>query len=147
MKNQFEDDYKIYTDLNAKFRESLKGPINYMKNIESEYNAWYRKADARDSYYMKVFWLYCQARKFGNIFIDIEDNICNRDIAKGMVSVMKRFGIEYFTFSSYRSGAIESAWIFQQEGCTVEKLVEINGRLGDFGDEIKKTPAYLFKIN
>lgn len=57
-------------------------------------------------------------------------------------------GIEYFTFSSTWSSAVKIAWLFKQNGCSLEGLIEINENIDDFETgKMRKTPAYLFKLN
>lgn len=43
---------------------------------------------------------------------------------------------------------VKIAWLFKQNGCTLEGLIEINEGFEDFETgEMKKVPAYLFKLN
>lgn len=59
----------------------------------------------------------------------------------------KAYGIEKFTFSSSWSSAVETAWLFTQNGCRLERIVEINGSHKAFmSDEYEKAHGYLFSI-
>lgn len=64
-----------------------------------------------------------------------------------MVADFKRFGITEFTLSSTYSSIVKTAWIFQQNGCSLEGMEEIKGYCRDFetGD-YEKVPAFKFRI-
>lgn len=65
-----------------------------------------------------------------------------------MVEDLKAFGIREFTISSTYSSIVETAWVFQQNGCILEGLEEINGHFTDFKTgEYKKVPAFKFRIS
>ena len=52
-----------------------------------------------------------------------------------------------FTFSSTWSSAVETAWLFVQNGCKLEGLVQINGTCQAFmREEYERVPAYVFSI-
>jgi hypothetical protein len=43
---------------------------------------------------------------------------------------------------------VKTAWLFQENGCTLESLIQINDGFKDFKTgEKTKIPAYLFKVN
>nr|DAH87899.1 MAG TPA: hypothetical protein [Caudoviricetes sp.] len=59
---------------------------------------------------------------------------------------MKANGVKEFTFSGTYSGALETAWLFQQEGCTMEGMVKVFSKYTDANGEHTEVPALLFKI-
>ena len=97
--------------------------------------------------YTKVYWLYEDAAERRNKYIDLHDVIWDKDV-EALISSLKENGIEHFTFSSTWSSAVETAWLFTENGCTLEGLVKINGQSKAFGsDEYEKIPAYLFTVH
>ena len=89
--------------------------------------------------------LYRQMKDCGNEYIDL--SIAIHDEVK-VLNTLRKYGIERFTFSSGWSSAVESAWIFQQNGCKREGLIELNGLNKDwFGTgEREKVHGYLFSL-
>ena len=86
------------------------------------------------------------ARDSGNIYLDISEVVWDKDV-EALISCMRDNGIDHFTFSSGWSSAVETAWLFQKNGCRLEGLIEINSRHKDlFTDEQEKAHAYLFSI-
>ena len=60
---------------------------------------------------------------------------------------MREYGIEAFTFSPSWTNALESAWLFTQNGCTMEGIVEINDRCkAILSDEYEKRHALMFRV-
>lgn len=97
--------------------------------------------------YVKVYRLYEDAVECGNEYIDLNDAIWEKDVAD-LIQNLRENGVEHFTFSSTWSGAVEIAWLFTQNGCTLEGLVEINSRHTDtFTGEREKVHGYLFAIH
>lgn len=97
--------------------------------------------------FWSVYRLYSDAKERGNEYIDLRDCIWDKDVP-ALISNLRAQGIERFTFSSTWSSAVETAWLFQQNGCTLEGLVEINGQCrGCFTDEYEKVHGYLFSIH
>lgn len=79
--------------------------------------------------------------------LDFNDVIWDNEV-QSIIKTLRDNGIEKFTFSSTWSGAVKTAWLFTQNGCTLEGLTEINEGYEDFiTGKMKKTPAYLFKLN
>ena len=76
---------------------------------------------------------------------DYEDEVA-------LIASFRENGVEEFTFSSRWSSAVESAWKFIQNGCTLVGMIEINGRfkLRSYDmvcEGYEKVPAYLFRVN
>ena len=86
------------------------------------------------------------SRDSGNAILDINDVVWDKDV-ESLISCMRENGIERFTFSSTWSSAVETAWLFQMNGCKLEGLVEINSRhKAILSDEYEKAHGYLFSI-
>ena len=68
------------------------------------------------------------SRDNGNELLDINEVVWEKD-AESLISCMREIGIGQFTFSSTWSSAVETAWLFKQNGCELEGLVEINGSM------------------
>ena len=73
-----------------------------------------------------LYSLYAAAMKVGNEYIDISELHEYQDAAT-LIASFRKYGVEAFTFSSGWSSAVESAWTFLQNGCTLAGMVEING--------------------
>ena len=105
------------------------------------------KLDGLSSTEQRIWSAYETAKDCGNEYIDLNDTIRDDEV-EGLVACMKKYGIEAFTFSSTWSSAVETAWLFTQNGCKLEGLVEINGRNTDFyGNEFEKAHGYLFSLS
>ena len=64
------------------------------------------------------------------------------------IETLKKLGFKNFTFSSTWSSAVETAWIFTQNGCSLKGLIEINSPYKDFmGEGYEKAHGYLFSID
>ena len=69
------------------------------------------------------------------------------DKVAGLIENLRNLGIEHFTFSSTWSSAVETAWLFKENGCELEGLVQINSRYTSFRkNEYEKAAAYLFRV-
>ena len=91
--------------------------------------------------------MYKDSQDNKNQYIDFSDAIWDNEV-QSIIKTLRDNRIEKFTFSSTWSGAVRTAWLFTQNGCTLEGLTEINEGYEDFiTGEMKKTPAYLFKLN
>lgn len=92
-----------------------------------------------------VYRLYKQMKERGNQYIDISIPMYD---AVGALNDLRKYGVEKFTFSSGWSSAVETAWVFQKNGCRLEGLIELNGSDNDwFGTgEREKVHGYLFSI-
>ena len=108
-----------------------------MRSLNEEIGA---KGDA----YAFVYRLYQEMKEAGNEHIDLHDTI--RDEAK-MIETLRNLGVESFTFSSGWSSAVESAWIFQENGCRLQGLIELNSpHMNWFTGTREKVHGYLFSI-
>ena len=91
-----------------------------------------------------AFRLYKQMKECGNEYIDLSIAIHDE---VGTLQTLRKYGFEHFTFSSGWSSAVESAWIFQQNGCRLEGLIELNSIHKDWTTgKREKVHGYLFSI-
>lgn len=89
---------------------------------------------------------YETAREKGNARLDISDVVWDKDV-ESLIACMRENGIGEFTFSSTWSSAVETAWLFTQNGCELGGLIEVNGGKNHFTGEHEKKHGYLFKVN
>lgn len=113
------------------------------KKVNDLYNAMKEKGDD----YYKAFRLYEEAKDCENEFIDIHDPIVEADI-RVLLEAFRKYEIKKFTFSNGWTDAVETAWRFVQNGCSVEGMAEINGtnfnpRKGAF----ERVHGYIFSVN
>lgn len=95
---------------------------------------------------LRVFSEYKYAKDNGNELLDINESVHDKDV-KPLIDTFRALGIEKFTFSATYCGAVDIAWLFQQNGCKLLGLVEINGEESLESNEHKKLHGYLFSVN
>ncbi|MCD8049771.1 MAG: L-rhamnose mutarotase [Clostridia bacterium] len=86
----------------------------------------FAEIDAKGTTYARIYTLYAEAQERGNEYIDLHDNIWDEHV-KGVIDALREYGVEKFTFSSGWSSAVETAWLFLQNGCTLEGMIELHG--------------------
>ena len=147
MKNTFEAIYQQIEALKARF-QTAKDEKNTeaMDQIRAERMALGKTIEGMGADYAVMYDYYEDARQRGNEHIDISECYEYRDEA-ALVASFRACGIDAFTFSSSWSSAVESAWAFTQNGCTLMGIVEINSKTKTWdGDGYEKRHAYLFKV-
>ena len=141
-KDIFEATYEKVQEAKRVYHET--GNKEEGKKLYAEATEWLKEIDNIE---YSLWEAYEEARELGNEHIDIKDNIRDENVAT-WVKAMRECGIKGFTFSSGWSSAVETAWLFQKEGCTLEGLVELNSHHKVFmSDEYEKVHGYLFKVN
>ena len=89
--------------------------------------------------------LYSEMKQQGNSRLDLSGTYRKPE---EVIRIFREFGVKEFTFSSTWSSAVETAWLFQKEGCSLEGLVEINSQHQAFmSNEYEKAHGYLFRVN
>lgn len=88
---------------------------------------------------------YETARDNGNTRLDISEVVWDKD-AEELISCMRENGISEFTFSSTWSSAVETAWLFTQNGCKLCGLAEVNGSVSYLTGEREKKHGYFFRV-
>ena len=115
------------------------------ESLRSTWKSLMDNLEAHGKIARKIWREYESSMDCGNQYLDIHDLVDAQDVAP-MVACLKETGIEYFTFSSDWS-SVETAWLFKENGCHLEGLVEINSRHRAFmSTEYEKAHAFLFKI-
>ena len=94
----------------------------------------------------RIYREYETSKDSGNEHLDISEVVWDKDVER-LIACLRENGIEHFTFSSTWSSAVETAWLFQQNGCTLEGLIEINSHFTKWdSDEHEKAHGYLFRV-
>ena len=123
-----------------------KGDEAGKEAARERYHQWKDKIEAEGEDFCKVYNLYKIAQQRGNEYIDLYDVIWDKDVPT-LIDRLRKAGIEKFTFSSTWSSAVETAWLFLQNGCKLEGMAEINGTCQAFmSEEYERIPAYVFSI-
>ena len=146
MKHTLEQVYTREEELERAY-EAYKaaGDEAGMEKARKEYQAMEKEVlETEDSDFGFAFRLYKQMKECGNEYIDLSIAIHDE---VGVLQTLRKYGFEHFTFSSGWSSAVESAWIFQQNGCRLLGLIELNSIHKDWTTgEREKVHGYLFSI-
>ena len=147
MKNTFEALYQQHKEFKALFQTAkAANDAEGMDKIRTARNALMESIEAKGAAFARIFDLYESAMDRGNEHIDISECYEYRNEA-ALITDFRECGIDTFTFSSGWSSAVESAWAFIQNGCTLMGMVEINAKTKNWeGDAYEKRHAYLFKV-
>ena len=147
MKNTFAADYEQELRIRNAYKEAKDaGNKEGQEAAREAIHRLWDSIDAKGNAYARIYRDYKNSMDKGNTYIDFHDVIWDKD-APDLIACMRENGIEHFTFSSGWSSAVETAWIFKENGCQLEDLIQINGDLRSFGEEgYEKAPAYLFRI-
>ena len=151
MIKNFEEAYAQEQDMIRRYREAdSRGDQEATTAIRAERKAWGAEIDAMGDAFVRMYCSYSESRERRNKYLDFHEVIWDKDVKK-IVDTMRQHGIEKFTFSSGWSSAVETAWLFQMNGCRLEGLVEVNGsrNFNDKGEDdgFEKRHGYLFSVN
>ena len=139
--NRFEKLYCKVQELRRLYNEGEK------EKAQQSYSKLEETIENEAKAFKRIWTMYEKAKENKNQYLDLNDVIWDNEV-ESIIKVLRYNGIEKFTFSSTWSGAVKTAWLFAQNGCTLEGLTEINEGYEDFiTGKMKKTPAYLFKLN
>lgn len=143
-----ENDYRTYAELKAAFTEAENAKDEAKQaEIRKAYEDLKEEVRAEGRAYSNLISLYTDMKRRGNEYIDLADCYIYQD-EEALIESFKTYGIDHFTFSSSWSSAVESARKFQEAGCLLEGLVEINGQNEIFmkDGEFEHKHAYLFRV-
>lgn len=148
MKNQFAEEFARYSRIKEQYDAANKANDASGKKAAADAMVAFRQSISdKGQTYCDLYEKYEEAMERGNEYIDLSECYEYRDEA-ALISSFREHGIEKFTFSSGWSSAVESAWLFIQNGCTLVGMVEINSRFTSIdGDGFEKRHAYLFSVN
>ena len=94
----------------------------------------------------RLFTEYDLSRNCGNEILDISVGMWDKDVPR-VVAVLRENGIERFSLSICVSRALETAWLFQKNGCILEGMIEINSHHGERGIyKNRKAHGLLFRV-
>ena len=144
MKNIFEETYTKIAELKKAY-DAAKDEESREK-VRDAYHNLLKPLEELGDTAGRLWREYEISRDNGNELLDISEVVWEKD-AESLISCMRDIGIEQFTFSSTWSSAVETAWLFKQNGCELEGLVEINGSMNFFDDKREKKHGYLFRVN
>ena len=146
-RNIFAETYAQVQELKKQYETAKEaGSQEGMQDARDACRALMEGIEAEGADSIRIYRLYEEARDCGNDYIDIHEVVWDKDVA-GLVAALRENGISHFTFSSSWSSAVDTAWLFTQNGCGLEGLVEINSPHKAFGsEEYEKAHGYLFSI-
>ena len=143
MKNIFEEIYQQEAELKKQYDAADDAGKD---SIRAEYKVLMERIASLGGAAPRIWREYDKARENGNELLDINDVVWDKDV-ETLVTTLQKYGIEKFTFSSGWSSAVDTAWLFQQNGCKLEGLVEISGNMDYLKGEHEKLLGYLFSVN
>ena len=146
MKHTLEQVYEREQELKAAFDAAkAAGNDTGMKEARDAYHEMEDEiARTEDNDFGFTYRLYKQMKECGNEYIDLSFSIHDE---VGVLQTLRKYGVEHFTFSSGWSSAVESAWTFQQNGCRLQGLIELNSpHMNWFTGTREKVHGYLFSI-
>lgn len=143
MKNIFEEIYQQETELKKQYDAADDADKD---SIRAEHKALMERIASLGGAAPRIWREYDKARENGNELLDINDVVWDKDVEL-LVTTLRKYGIEKFTFSSGWSSAVDTAWLFQQNGYKLEGLVEISGNMDYLEGEHEKLHGYLFSVN
>ena len=139
--NKFEKLYARMQELKKLYNEGEK------EKAQQSYSKLKETIKNEENGFRTIWTMYEKARDNQNMYIDFNEVIWDNEVPS-IIKTLRDNGIEKFTFSSTWSSAVKTAWLFKENGCTLEGLTEVNEGYEDFiTGKMKKTPAYLFKLN
>ncbi len=139
--NKFEKLYARMQELKKLYNEGEK------EKAQQSYSKLKETIKNEENGFRIIWTMYEKARDNQNLYIDFNEVIWDNEV-ESIIKTLRDNGIEKFTFSSTWSSAVKTAWLFKENGCTLEGLTEVNEGYEDFiTGKMKKTPAYLFKLN
>lgn len=143
MKNIFEETYKGIEKLKKAYNEAETEADR--EKARAAYHELLRPLEKFGNMAGRLWREYEISRDNGNELLDISETVWDKDV-ESLISCMREIGIERFTFSSTWSSSVETAWLFQQNGCRLEGLIEINGSTRGFEKEREKKHGYIFSL-
>ncbi len=139
--NNFEEEYKASKEIEARYDAAeIAEDEEGMETARKEMRKLVEGINAKELGYSATYRDYADARDRGNEYIDLNDAIWDEKVPE-TIERLRHFGIDHFTFSSTWSSAVQTAWLFTENGCSLEGLIQIHGT-----DPDDKIPAYVFSI-
>lgn len=143
MKNTFE---QIYEKVDQQAKAVCAAKSDKEREEARQFlNKTISEIESLDFYTVHIWHEYKNARDCGNSRLNLSEIIWDHQIAE-IFACMKVNGVKEFTFSGTYSNALETALLFQQEGCVMEGMVKVFSTYTDANGEHTEVPALLFKI-
>ena len=93
-----------------------------------------------------LLWAYRDARESGNELIDFNEVIWEKDIEE-ILKGLKENNFDAFTISSTFSGLSQTIAAFEEQGCKLAGMTEVNSRFKDWQTgEPETLPAFLIEV-
>ena len=145
--NRFEADYMFEQSLLSQYKPAEDyDDTDALEETRATHNDHMVEIECRGRMYCRLYREYELSRDSGNELLDINDVVWDKDVEE-LINCMRENGIRRFTFSSTWSGAVETAWLFQKNGCRLIGLAEINSRTKKIlSDEHEKAHGYVFEL-
>ena len=145
-KNIFAETYAQTQELKAQYNVAKEaGSEAGMQAARDAYNTLMESIEGLGAAACRIWREYETARENENARLDISEVVWDKDV-ESLVSCMRENGISEFTFSSGWSSAVETAWLFTQNGCEVAGMTEVNGSMDYFAGKCEKKHGYLFRV-
>lgn len=137
--------FKAYDEARAEADEAVRAAKE--ADVVNEHGEFMAAIEEQGRIVVMLYDLYAKAQDVGNPYIDFAEPLKDEDIPE-IVQTLDQYGEKAFTYSSSWSSAVETAWLFQANGCRVAGVVEIKSQHKVFmEDEYEKVHAYKFKID
>ena len=117
-----------------------------MAKVREAHQQLMTEVEAHGKEFCRIYRLYTEAKEKENEYIDLHEVLWERDVA-GFIESLRKWGIEKFTFSSGWSSAVETAWLFLENGCKLVGMTEVNGSKDYFKGGFEKLHGYIFSLN
>ncbi len=134
---------------NIKFFEDANEKLNAIVGMpegEAQDKAYAEFWDSLSVVEGRLLAKYCDAKRRNNDYINFDECPGEQEVP-AVISCLKECGISHITVSSGWSHMIEGMWVLCQNGCKLERMVEINGRSQRGDDaEFDKVPAFLLSV-
>ncbi len=144
--NNFAAEYRNYKEIEARYYAARDAKNDAeVEAARTEARTLLDGIEGKGKDYARTYEEYKDAQEHGNDCIDLHDNIWDEHV-EPLIERLRSFGIDRFTFSSTWSSAVKTAWLFTENGCRLEGLIQINGSWDPLEGEYEKVPAYLFSI-
>ncbi|MCD7837909.1 MAG: hypothetical protein LUG65_03240 [Clostridiales bacterium] len=150
MNNNFAEEYKMCKAIDAAYQLGQeKGDQAMIEAAQTSMKQFNKMMVQKGETYCTVYRLYAEAQDRGNAYPDLRENIWDRDV-KALIDAFREYGINHFTFSSGWTNTVETAWLFLQNGCKLEGMVELYGdpkiSFTSGGLEYETVRGYLFSV-
>ncbi|MCD8147766.1 MAG: hypothetical protein LUD84_10930 [Clostridiales bacterium] len=127
MNNNFAEEYEIRKTIEAAYQlGQSKGDQAMIEAAQTSMKQFNEMMVQKGETYCTVYKLYTEAQVRGNAYLDLRENIWDRDV-KALIDAFREYGIDHLTFSSGWTSTVETAWLFLQNGCKLEGMVELHG--------------------